>query len=249
MVTTGSITPPSRFCTSCGVHALPGDRYCNACGAALRPTGESSSTEAGDHTSATPEEQDRPHPKSSNGSASHQWGEVLERVADKIGKVLAAAFCIWIAIFVVTLVAFPDSAESVLNFPGLHWKSAGIFLLILIAGWSVLETLDMPAWENLVNGSYGLTKTFWLFYFLPTLAFGVAIQEIASNPVAILLAVIGTTWQLLCIIGVWNAANRYRGSVAFALLAKGFVVIFAILSILSAIAAIPYLAAYLNRFA
>ncbi|PFG54303.1 hypothetical protein ATG98_3523 [Marinobacter sp. LV10R520-4] len=74
--------------------------------------------------------------------------------------------------------------------------------------------------SKLMSGDFGLAKTYWLYGFLVGLIINVVTRIIPSlGAVAIILA-LTIPYQVMVLLGVWRAADRYQGRTAWAILAK-----------------------------
>ena len=101
----------------------------------------------------------------------------------------------------------------------------------------MLTPLDTEYGKNvfsrLVDGDYGLAKTYWLFGVLVNVVFNVlfkVIESTASNPrqalaQMLILTSIGVAYGVVVIIGTWRASSKYQGPKFWAILAKIMVVI------------------------
>lgn len=93
---------------------------------------------------------------------------------------------------------------------------------------------------NLLRGKYGLAKTFWLFWFLPSAVIGILLSpeiyvpfliklnSISYSAAAIIAFSVPTLFILyngIMIIANWNAANSYTGSNFWIILAKIYIAI------------------------
>ena len=74
--------------------------------------------------------------------------------------------------------------------------------------------------SKLVNGDFGLAKTYWLYGFLVGLIINVLTRIVPSlGALAVILAV-AIPYQVMVLLGVWRAADKYQGRKAWAILAK-----------------------------
>lgn len=77
--------------------------------------------------------------------------------------------------------------------------------------------------SKLVNGGFGLPKTYWLFGVLGNLLFvipvvlAVAAQSMAALILVLLLSI---TYSLTVAAGIWKASDKYQGAKVWAVLAK-----------------------------
>ncbi len=89
--------------------------------------------------------------------------------------------------------------------------------------------------KKLANGDYGLVKTFWLYGVLGNIVVNIMIKFIESTPVLLIFFVLSFIYYVFLLRGIWNAANRYTGNTAWAILAKIAVVLGAIMVISSVV--------------
>ena len=82
---------------------------------------------------------------------------------------------------------------------------------------------------QLINGDFGLAKTYWLFGVVVGLVVNLLSRSVPSLGVLILLTLAYTAYEIVMLIGTWRAANRYRGPGVWILLAKVAVVFGAVL--------------------
>jgi len=82
------------------------------------------------------------------------------------------------------------------------------------------ETQQRGFFSKLVNGDIGLAKTYWLYGFVVGLIINVLTRIIPSlGALAVILAV-AIPYQIMVLLGVWRAADKYQGRKAWAILAK-----------------------------
>jgi hypothetical protein len=87
---------------------------------------------------------------------------------------------------------------------------------------------------KLVAGDVGLAKTFWLFYFGVPLAYDVGIEILAmmgwvqSTRLFALLQLALMVYVVPVTVGVYRAAERYKGNRAWAQCAKAFSILGAV---------------------
>lgn len=82
------------------------------------------------------------------------------------------------------------------------------------------ETRQKGFVSKLVNGDFGLAKTYWLYGFVVGLIINVLTRIIPSlGALAVILAV-AIPYQVMVLLGVWRAADKYEGRKAWAILAK-----------------------------
>lgn len=79
---------------------------------------------------------------------------------------------------------------------------------------------------RLVSGDYGLARTYWRYGVLTTALAGWIARAIDSVTPALglVLHVALMGYVILCLVGVWRAADRYHGPVLWVLLARGAVI-------------------------
>lgn len=245
----------ARYCTRCGHRVTRGDQYCAYCGAAIRGASEpvlriNTPHHSADATASSPTSNVHPVLRgddvpathatkaspSASASAAHDWSEIA---ANCVGSSISGLV---IFLFVVT---FQIHAHLVKTSNPIAWDWQGpeakqytiwAALVFAITGFGASLHKNDRGWNNLAAGEYGLARTFWLFAFAPTLVLVVLQREIDSAGLpgaASLLALAGTAWQVLCAVGVWNAASQYAGPTIWRFLAKGWVVLFTTLLLLA----------------
>lgn len=80
--------------------------------------------------------------------------------------------------------------------------------------------------KKLLNGEFGLAKTFWLFWLLVGIVWGVVlaiVEGVFPLPLLWLYTVsylVYLVYQVLVMIGLWRAANKYKGWKVWAVLAQ-----------------------------
>ena len=94
--------------------------------------------------------------------------------------------------------------------------------------------------KKLMDGDFGLAKTYWLYGFLVGVIFGVVAQvAIYISPILYLLVfLISIAYYIPLAIGIWRAANRYTGPKIWAILAK-IAVILGVLNIIATLLILP----------
>jgi len=75
----------------------------------------------------------------------------------------------------------------------------------------------MNIFNNLILGNFSLAKTFWIFYFLPSLLFNALVLYRQGNypnlPISIFLLIyaVPIIYRILSIVAVWNSSGKYKG--------------------------------------
>ncbi len=97
--------------------------------------------------------------------------------------------------------------------------------------------------SKLIDGDYGLAKTFWVYGFLTKWVLNFILQLIARSSGSMGFISIGvfliTTYEILLLFGIWNSAKKYNGPSMWAIIAKILVIlglltlIFGIMSFIS----------------
>ena len=90
---------------------------------------------------------------------------------------------------------------------------------------------DKKILAKIIDGDYGLATTFWGFNFLGGLVFGFLIFIAFSSRLSglfVVTVILGGIYNVITMIGIWNAANYYEGDTIWPILAKILVVIGAI---------------------
>lgn len=73
---------------------------------------------------------------------------------------------------------------------------------------------------KLKNGDFGLAKTYWLYGVLVGVILNIVTRPITSTGLLVIVVLIHTAYRILVIMGIWRAANKYKGSKIWAILAK-----------------------------
>jgi len=74
--------------------------------------------------------------------------------------------------------------------------------------------------SRLVNGDFGLAKTYWLYGFVAGMVINVITRIVPSLGLLAVILVLTIPYQITVLLGVWRAATRYEGLKAWAILAK-----------------------------
>jgi len=75
-------------------------------------------------------------------------------------------------------------------------------------------------WGRLINGDFGLAKTYWVYGVLAGIIIDVFSRVITSITALVLLFLASTTYSVPVLIGTWRAASKYAGLRLWAILAK-----------------------------
>ena len=90
---------------------------------------------------------------------------------------------------------------------------------------------------KLANGDFGLAKTYWLYgvavSIIVNLIFKTITKTITSAEFLAILLLWYTAYEILVLMGIWRATNKYRGLKVWAVLAKIAVVLGALTLVLS----------------
>jgi len=101
-------------------------------------------------------------------------------------------------------------------------------------------------WAKLINGDYGLAKTYWLYGVLVGIGLNI-IQRLVlasgadSIAVVIIITLALVAYSVVWLIGLWRASNRYEGSKVWSILAK----IAAIFGLISSVFTVVFVIALL----
>jgi hypothetical protein len=98
---------------------------------------------------------------------------------------------------------------------------------------SVVTEYGKNVFSKLLDGDYGLAKTYWLFGVLVNVGFNIlfkVVESTASYPrqalaQILILTSISVAYGIVVIIGTWRASSKYQGPKFWAVLAKIMVVI------------------------
>ncbi|MGD0626523.1 MAG: hypothetical protein ABSB32_17640 [Thermodesulfobacteriota bacterium] len=84
--------------------------------------------------------------------------------------------------------------------------------------------------KDLWHGDISMGETFWLFGFLGSFIFFCALKYFSDNPVILtskidwilfwVMVVIGLIYRGFILIAIWRSANKYKGPLYWAILAK-----------------------------
>jgi|APSaa5957512493_1039668.scaffolds.fasta_scaffold10762_7 hypothetical protein len=74
--------------------------------------------------------------------------------------------------------------------------------------------------KKLLDGDFGLAKTYWLYGALVGFISSLVIDFIESTQFLMIFSVIYTIYRIVLTTGVWRAGDRYEGSKIWAILAK-----------------------------
>ena len=104
-----------------------------------------------------------------------------------------------------------------------------------------LEFLELSnSFAKLIDGNFGLAKSFWVFGVLVPFVGNILVSIVISSSgkaeypgvIAVywlVFMVFSTFYELVAIISVWQAANKYRGPRLWAILAKSVMVLWGIM--------------------
>ena len=90
---------------------------------------------------------------------------------------------------------------------------------------NLAETPHKGFFGKLVNGDYGLAKTYWLFGVLVAAIFIIVMNVPMSWRWYLFIAIGYTIYLFPLYVGIWSAANKYQGHKVWAVLAKIVVII------------------------
>lgn len=86
---------------------------------------------------------------------------------------------------------------------------------------------------KLVNGDFGLAKTYWLYGVLVGIAVNLVSRGITSTETLMFLIIAYTAYEVPVLIGTWRAASLYKGPSVWAILAKAAVMLGALMLVIS----------------
>ena len=80
-------------------------------------------------------------------------------------------------------------------------------------------------WAKLINGDYGLAKTYWLCGVLVGIVVNIIHSLVLTNVADSTAVIFGiplalSAYSVVWVIGVWRASKRYEGSKLWPILAK-----------------------------
>ena len=73
---------------------------------------------------------------------------------------------------------------------------------------------------DLINGNFGLVKTYWLFGVAVSAIYALVTSLLTSPEVITISLVIFLIYQIPVTIGIWHSATKYSGAKSWAVLAK-----------------------------
>ena len=97
--------------------------------------------------------------------------------------------------------------------------------------------------KQLIDGDFGLAKTYWLYGVLGSIAMNLLLMFpiLSGSLVLIVVAMLASiAYAIVVLTGIWNSASRYTGSKIWSVLAKiivGVNVIFLVLTIILTLSA------------
>jgi hypothetical protein len=74
--------------------------------------------------------------------------------------------------------------------------------------------------SKLASGDFGLAKTYWLYGVLAGLIVNAVTRAIPSVGILAVVLAVTIVYQVLALLGIWRAADRYQGRKVWAILAK-----------------------------
>ncbi|MGO2137040.1 MAG: hypothetical protein ACTH3S_16615 [Marinobacter sp.] len=74
--------------------------------------------------------------------------------------------------------------------------------------------------SKLTSGDFGLAKTYWLFGVVVGIVLNLIIKFTPSIGGLLVILALAVVYQVMVLLGVWRAANRYQGRKAWTILAK-----------------------------
>lgn len=73
---------------------------------------------------------------------------------------------------------------------------------------------------KLLNGDYGLAKTYWLYGVMVGIVVSIIMNASTSNDFKVAITVPYVTYCVPVIMGLWNSANKYQGPKVWAVMGK-----------------------------
>ena len=92
---------------------------------------------------------------------------------------------------------------------------------------------DSPA-KKFFRGDVSLIKSFWMVHMVGGLTVGFVSGFFLPFILAIIIAL---GYTIFSVVGTWRSADKYKGDVVFAYLAKGWIVFQILLSLISIVSA------------
>ncbi len=93
--------------------------------------------------------------------------------------------------------------------------------------------------KKLANGDFGLVKTYWLFGVVVGMAVNILYMFIEEPLLLIAVYILHIVYITFAFRGIWNAANKYKGNVTWAILAK-IAVVLGIITIIGSLITVTY---------
>ena len=85
------------------------------------------------------------------------------------------------------------------------------------------EVTDKGFIKQLIDGDFGLAKTYWLYFVLGGIAVNLLLMiPISSSSLGLIVVsmLAAIVYAIVVLTGVWNSASRYIGSKIWSVLAK-----------------------------
>ncbi len=82
---------------------------------------------------------------------------------------------------------------------------------------------------KIASGYFGLAKTFWVCGFMVRVIANVLLNNITSTTGFVVFGIVYSVYEILVLMGIWNASDNYKGPAVWAVLAKIAVVLGAIM--------------------
>ncbi len=95
---------------------------------------------------------------------------------------------------------------------------------------------------KIVDGDYGLAKTYWLYGVLPGSIANLLSYAISQDSLFFVFFSAYTAYDVLVLVGTWRAANTYRGPRIWAIMAKAAVLLSSMMLAIGLLAIIVILA-------
>ena len=85
------------------------------------------------------------------------------------------------------------------------------------------EVTDKGFIKQLIDGDFGLAKTYWLYFVLGGIAVNLLLMiPISSSSLGLIVVsmLAAIAYYIVVLTGIWNSASRYTGSKIWSVLAK-----------------------------
>ena len=82
------------------------------------------------------------------------------------------------------------------------------------------ESSENGFFGKLANGDFGLAKTYWLYGVLLSVVVNILSSAISSTETLVIIVLALAAYSVPLYMGIWKAANKYKGQKIWSILAK-----------------------------